>query len=114
MFDCRNSEAAILRPGTTEHRKALSLDKEDRYYTRGSAVGLVDENRKVALNSNNGEDNKGLVWPKLYITLSSKEKEEDFMAMKGCKPPQRPKKRTKIIQRSLLVSNIAGFMHRFQ
>ncbi|XWS58511.1 hypothetical protein CRYUN_Cryun08bG0040400 [Craigia yunnanensis] len=100
----RNSEAAILRSGTTEHRKTLSPEKEDRYYTtRGSAVGLVDENGKVALDSNNGEDNKGLVWPKLYITLSSKEKEEDFMAMKGCKPPQRPKKRAKIIQRSLLL-----------
>ncbi|XP_022747088.1 uncharacterized protein LOC111296878 [Durio zibethinus] len=100
----RNSEAAVLRSGTTEHRKALSPEKEDRYYTtRGSAVGLVDENGKVALDSNNGDDNKGLVWPKLYITLSSKEKEEDFMAMKGCKPPQRPKKRAKIIQRSLLL-----------
>ncbi|KAK6243502.1 hypothetical protein QUC31_009911 [Theobroma cacao] len=110
----RNSEAAILRSGTTEHRKTLSSEKEDRYYTtRGSSVGLVDENGKVA-DSNNGEDNKGLVWPKLFITLSSKEKEEDFMAMKGCKPPQRPKKRAKIIQRSLLVSNIAGFMHIFQ
>ncbi|KAG4165907.1 hypothetical protein ERO13_A13G099800v2 [Gossypium hirsutum] len=37
------------------------------------------------------------------MTLSSKEKEEDFMAMKGCKPPQRPRKRAKIIQRSLLL-----------
>ncbi|XVF06593.1 hypothetical protein REPUB_Repub06bG0062300 [Reevesia pubescens] len=101
---CRNSEAAILRSSTTEHRKAFSPEKEDRYYTtRGSAVGLVDENGKVTLDSHHGEDNKGLVWPKLYITLSSKEKEEDFMAMKGCKPPQRPKKRAKIIQRSLLL-----------
>ncbi|XWS57856.1 hypothetical protein CRYUN_Cryun09bG0209500 [Craigia yunnanensis] len=100
----RNSEAAILGSGTTEHRKAMSQEKEDRYYTtRGSAVGLVDENGKVPLDSNNGDDNKGLVWPKLYITLSNKEKEEDFMAMKGCKPPQRPKKRAKIIQRSLLL-----------
>ncbi|MFQ6643575.1 hypothetical protein Gotur_017618 [Gossypium turneri] len=38
------------------------------------------------MDSNNGEDNKGLVWPKLYITWSSKENEDDFMAMKGCKP----------------------------
>lgn len=44
------------------------------------------------------------MWPKLLITLSSKEKEEDFMAMKGCKPSHRPKKRAKLIQRSLLVS----------
>lgn len=50
-----------------------------------------------------GEENRGAVWPKLYISLSSKEKEEDFMAMKGCKLPQRPKKRAKIIQRSLLL-----------
>ncbi|KAJ6379902.1 hypothetical protein OIU76_016539 [Salix suchowensis] len=53
------------------------------------------------MDGNNGDD-KGHVWPKLYTTLSSKEKEEDFMAMKGCKLPQRPKKRAKIIQRSLL------------
>lgn len=63
----------------------------------------MDENGKISIDCNNGED-KGHVWPKLYITLSSKEKEEDFMAMKGCKLPQRPKKRAKIIQRSLLVS----------
>ncbi|XP_022744653.1 uncharacterized protein LOC111295429 isoform X2 [Durio zibethinus] len=100
----RNSEAAILRTGTIEHQKALLPEKEDRYYTTGgSAVGLVGENGKVALDSNNGDNNKGLVWPKLYITLSHKEKEEDFMAMKGCKPPQRPKKRAKIIQRILLL-----------
>ncbi|XVF42555.1 hypothetical protein PTKIN_Ptkin01aG0372800 [Pterospermum kingtungense] len=100
----RNSEAAMLGSGTTDHRKAVSPEKEERYYTtRGSTVGLVDENGKVGLDTNNGDDNKGLVWPKLYITLSSKEKEEDFLAMKGCKPPQRPKKRAKMIQRSLLL-----------
>ncbi|KAF5725721.1 hypothetical protein HS088_TW23G00448 [Tripterygium wilfordii] len=100
----RNSEAAtIIRSGSNEnHRKSSSPEKEDRYYTtRGSVVG-VDENGKVSLDGNNGEE-KGFVWPKLYISLSSKEKEEDFMAMKGCKPPQRPKKRAKIIQRSLLL-----------
>ena len=51
------------------------------------------------------QDKGNLVWPKLYISLSSKEKEEDFLAMKGCKPPQRPKKRAKLIQRTLLVSS---------
>ncbi|KAL4341378.1 hypothetical protein GQ457_08G013680 [Hibiscus cannabinus] len=100
----RNSEAAILRSTMTEHRKTSSPEKEDHYYTtRGLAVSLMDENGKVAADCSNGDDNKALVWPKLYITLSSKEKEEDFMAMKGCKPPQRPKKRAKVIQRSLLL-----------
>ncbi|XP_021620370.1 uncharacterized protein LOC110620800 isoform X2 [Manihot esculenta] len=96
----RNSEAATLRSSMTENRKSASPEKEDRYYTTRGSMG-VDENGKVSIDGNNGED-KGHVWPKLYITLSSKEKEEDFMAMKGCKLPQRPKKRAKIIQRSLL------------
>ncbi|KAG8472878.1 hypothetical protein CXB51_034864 [Gossypium anomalum] len=101
----RNSEASILQSTMTEHQKTLSLEKEDRYYTtRGSAVSLIDENGKVVVDSSsNGDDKKRVVWPKLYITLSSKEKEEDFMAMKGCKLPQRPRKRGKIIQRSLLL-----------
>lgn len=99
----RNSEAATLRSSVTENRKSASPEKEDRYYTTRGSVGLgLDENGKVSMDGNNGED-KGHVWPKLYITLSSKEKEEDFMAMKGCKLPQRPKKRAKIIQRSLLL-----------
>ncbi|GAV90000.1 LOW QUALITY PROTEIN: DUF1639 domain-containing protein [Cephalotus follicularis] len=90
----RNFDAATLM---NESRKSSS--PEDRYYsTRGSLSVGVDDNGM----GNNGED-KGLVWPKLYIALSSKAKEEDFMAMKGCKPSQRPKKRAKMIQRSLLL-----------
>ena len=78
-----------------------SPEKEDRYYTTRGSLGL-DDTGKVLLDP--VKEDRGLVWPKLFITLSSKEKEEDFMAMKGCKPPQRPKKRAKLIQRSLLVS----------
>ncbi|XP_065877126.1 uncharacterized protein [Euphorbia lathyris] len=79
---------------------ALSPEKEDRYYTTRGSVGL-DDNSKVLMD--NVKEEKRSVWPRLYITLSSKEKEEDFMAMKGCKPPQRPKKRAKLIQRTLLL-----------
>lgn len=42
-------------------------------------------------------------WPKIYIALSRKEKEDDFLAMKGTKIPQRPKKRAKNIDRNLQV-----------
>uniref|UniRef100_A0A2P2L6H3 Uncharacterized protein MANES_09G140800 n=2 Tax=Rhizophora mucronata TaxID=61149 RepID=A0A2P2L6H3_RHIMU len=102
MSEYRNSESATLRSGVTDNRKlSRSPEKEDRYYTTRGSVG-VEESGKVAMECNNGEE-KGFVWPKLYITLSSKEKEEDFMAMKGCKLPQRPKKRAKVIQRSLLL-----------
>lgn len=42
------------------------------------------------------------VWPpRFVIALTNKEKEEDFYAFKGSKLPQRPKKRAKLIQRTL-------------
>ncbi|KAL7616541.1 hypothetical protein Lser_V15G02620 [Lactuca serriola] len=93
------------------NRKIMSAlsspEKEDRYYTtRGSTGGgFVEESSssKKALIVDTKEESKKVVWPKLFTTLSSKEKEEDFMAMKGCKLPQRPKKRAKIVQRSLLL-----------
>lgn len=40
-------------------------------------------------------------WPRIYIALSRKEKEDDFLAMKGTKIPQRPKKRAKNVDRIL-------------
>lgn len=104
-------EFGINRSSLMEDRKigsssATSPEKEDRYYpTRGSG-GLIDKNAKLFKEvkaNNNSSNNKKLVWPKLYISLSSKEKEEDFMAMKGCKLPQRPKKRAKQLQRTLLM-----------
>jgi hypothetical protein len=86
----------------TNNRKssALSPDKEDRYYATRGSLGL-DDNSKILVDTVKEEK---VVWPRLFITLSNKEKEEDFMAMKGCKPSQRPKKRAKLIQRTLLVS----------
>lgn len=40
-------------------------------------------------------------WPRIYISLSRKEKEDDFYAMKGTKLPHRPKKRAKAVDRAL-------------
>lgn len=55
--------------------------------------------------SSSGGDTIAAVWPpKFVIALTNKEKEEDFMAIKGSKLPQRPKKRAKFIQRTLNVS----------
>ncbi|CAN4127962.1 unnamed protein product [Withania somnifera] len=52
--------------------------------------------------SSSGSDALPMVWPpKFVIGLTNKEKEEDFMAIKGSKLPQRPKKRAKFIQRTL-------------
>lgn len=94
----RNSEAAKLSP-----------EKDHKHYpTRGLLDDKGGNGKKIVAGENGGcggeeSKSKGAVWPKLYLSLTSKEKEEDFLAMKGCKLPQRPKKRAKIIQRTLLL-----------
>ncbi|RLN31022.1 hypothetical protein C2845_PM05G30190 [Panicum miliaceum] len=40
--------------------------------------------------------------PRIYTTLSRKEKEEDFLAMKGTKLPQRPKRRPKNVEKAFV------------
>lgn len=50
-------------------------------------------------------------WPRIYVALSRKEKEDDFFAMKGTKLPQRPKKRAKNVDKTLQVlENIVVFL----
>ncbi|KAL8263081.1 hypothetical protein R6Q59_024430 [Mikania micrantha] len=96
----RNSEtAAHLR---SENHRKLSPEKEVST-TRGSSSAAACKPTLSPVDGGVGDQKVKHVWPKLYITLSSKEKEEDFMAMKGCKPSHRPKKRPKLIQRSLLM-----------
>ncbi|KAJ4872314.1 hypothetical protein Rs2_46019 [Raphanus sativus] len=98
----RGSQGAILRSGGLAE-KEKEKEKEERYYT---TRGVVDTIGKACLLDGEDSNSKGEesnMWPKLFVTLSSKEKEEDFMAMKGCKPSHRPKKRPKLIQKSLLL-----------
>ncbi|KAG8375644.1 hypothetical protein BUALT_Bualt10G0121700 [Buddleja alternifolia] len=65
----------------------------------GSSETALDGKKGGSLS--NG-DTIAAVWPpKFVIALTNKEKEEDFMAIKGSKLPQRPKKRAKFIQRTL-------------
>ncbi|XP_071710714.1 uncharacterized protein [Rutidosis leptorrhynchoides] len=95
----RNSEAATtLR---SESYRKSSSEKES------AAAGVVEKPKISAVDGGGGLDESSSkskhVWPKLYIALTSKEKEEDFLAMKGCKPSHRPKKRAKMIQRTVLL-----------
>ncbi|KAI9112647.1 hypothetical protein K1719_016313 [Acacia pycnantha] len=103
MVGCRSSDGTMLWSADGDDRKSTSPEKEDMYYTTRVSVAVADEIEKVTRDGINREE-RAHEWSKLYISLSSKEKEEDFLAMKGCKLPKRPKKRAKIIQRSLLVS----------
>ncbi|XP_043703574.1 uncharacterized protein DDB_G0287625-like [Telopea speciosissima] len=72
----------------------------------GVCVGGSSPSSETAQDSKKGgspsESEAIPVWPpKFVIALTNKEKEEDFMAIKGSKLPQRPKKRAKFIQRTL-------------
>ncbi|KAF4349412.1 hypothetical protein F8388_020995 [Cannabis sativa] len=59
---------------------------------------LHDHNNSVVVEKVNVE---ALEWPRIFLALSRKEKEDDFLAMKGTKLPQRPKKRPKNVDRAL-------------
>ncbi|KAF3521734.1 hypothetical protein F2Q69_00047108 [Brassica cretica] len=85
----------IDSPGNVRRSFVASPEKEDRYYTTRGSMG-TDESGKLIKEP--VKETKKHVWPKLFMTLSNKEKEEDFLAMKGCKLPQRPKKRAKLVQ----------------
>lgn len=68
----------------------------------GGGRTASSETKGGGSSSGGGSD---VVWPpKFMIALTNKEKEEDFMAIKGSKLPQRPKKRAKFVQRTLNVS----------
>lgn len=51
-------------------------------------------------------------WPKFLVSLSRKEKEDDFFAIKGTKLPVRPKKRTKLLERTVTVSGLFSILSR--
>ncbi|XP_027081870.2 uncharacterized protein [Coffea arabica] len=64
--------------------------------------GSASSDSRKGGGTSSGSDAIPAVWPpKFVIALTNKEKEEDFMAIKGSKLPQRPKKRAKFIQRTL-------------
>ncbi|XP_039140310.1 uncharacterized protein LOC120277512 [Dioscorea cayenensis subsp. rotundata] len=81
---------------------SLSPEKEDRFYTTRGSLAACEENGHGI-----GIDERGagamVSMPRFFVSLSNKEKEEDFMAMKGCKLPQRPRKRSKLLQKCLLL-----------
>ncbi|KAH0872853.1 hypothetical protein HID58_070215, partial [Brassica napus] len=97
---CLCGDRSIDSPGNVRRSFVASPEKEDRYYTTRGSMG-TDESGKLIKEP--VKETKKHVWPKLFMTLSNKEKEEDFLAMKGCKLPQRPKKRAKLVQMTLLL-----------
>ncbi|THU61974.1 hypothetical protein C4D60_Mb01t00260 [Musa balbisiana] len=61
--------------------------------------------------SMDGAQKAAAAWPKLALSLTNKEKEEDFLVFKGSKLPQRPKKRAKLLQRTINFLTLNSFAH---
>lgn len=89
--------------GSPEREKKGGTHHENMMVNGGGGGGggrtASSETKGGGSSSGGGSD---VVWPpKFMIALTNKEKEEDFMAIKGSKLPQRPKKRAKVVQRTL-------------
>uniref|UniRef100_A0A8N4I7M9 Uncharacterized protein LOC114912610 n=2 Tax=Elaeis guineensis var. tenera TaxID=51953 RepID=A0A8N4I7M9_ELAGV len=63
--------------------------------------GSASSEEKKNGGGGSSSGSEGTVWPKFAIALTNKEKEDDFLVFKGSKLPQRPKKRAKLIQRTI-------------
>uniref|UniRef100_A0A0C9RXJ8 TSA: Wollemia nobilis Ref_Wollemi_Transcript_5725_1762 transcribed RNA sequence n=1 Tax=Wollemia nobilis TaxID=56998 RepID=A0A0C9RXJ8_9CONI len=110
-----NSQPAAVKSMAAESAKIhnngghSSPENIDRVHTRrrntnNNGCSSTEDANKVSTDpEEKHSDLEAFVWPKIVIALSNKEKEEDFMAMKGSKLPQRPKKRAKFIQKNLLL-----------
>lgn len=117
----RNSEtSSAMRGGQSNGsvRGIASPDRgaHDKKGTHNNHLNDNNNNKSVVSSDTAHESKKGggspsgsgdvapPVWPpKFVIALTNKEKEEDFLLLKGSKLPQRPKKRAKFIQRTLNV-----------
>ncbi|KAM1550635.1 hypothetical protein PS1_043409 [Malus domestica] len=87
------------------HHRHHHNDEINHHNNKSAASSdTAHDSKKGGSSSGSGEAAVGpeMVWrPKFVIALTNKEKEEDFMAIKGSKLPQRPKKRAKFVQRTL-------------
>ncbi|KAM5565976.1 putative serine/threonine-protein kinase [Rosa sericea] len=94
------------KKATTNNHNHHHHHHNDNHHNHKSAASseTAHDSKKGGSSSGSGDAAAAppMVWPpKFVIALTNKEKEEDFMAIKGSKLPQRPKKRAKFIQRTL-------------
>ncbi|KAE8656597.1 vacuolar-processing enzyme-like [Hibiscus syriacus] len=94
------------RGGNQNNYNHYHTNNNDNHHHRNKSTASSEtahDSRKGGSSSGSGEVAPApIVWPpKFMIALTNKEKEEDFMVLKGSRLPQRPKKRAKFIQRTL-------------
>ncbi|CAK8569814.1 unnamed protein product [Lathyrus sativus] len=86
--------------GAHDNKRGTHLN-DNNNKSAGSSDNALDGKKGGGSSSGSGDATPAVWPPKFVIALTNKEKEEDFMAIKGSKLPQRPKKRAKLIQRTL-------------
>uniref|UniRef100_A0A803N5W4 Uncharacterized protein n=1 Tax=Chenopodium quinoa TaxID=63459 RepID=A0A803N5W4_CHEQI len=86
-----------LAPHTSNGNHHVELAHVDHEHGGGGAASMT---RSPVADTEKG-GNEVVEWPRIYLSLSRKEKEDDFYAMKGTKLPHRPKKRAKAVDRAL-------------
>ncbi|XP_021276553.1 myb-like protein D [Herrania umbratica] len=91
------------RGGNHNNNNHYSNNDNNHQHNNKSAASseTAHDSKKGGSSSGSGEAVPPVWPPKFVIALTNKEKEEDFLAIKGSKLPQRPKKRAKFIQRTL-------------
>ncbi|GAV71288.1 DUF1639 domain-containing protein [Cephalotus follicularis] len=102
------NDKKIASSGSVKDEKPNGSLSQADHLNRVDSASVQSEQGAGAANTGSvagGGGEKGNVevieWPRIYLALSRKEKEDDFLAMKGTKLPQRPKKRAKNIDRAL-------------
>ncbi|KAL9230369.1 hypothetical protein vseg_005731 [Gypsophila vaccaria] len=98
----------LASPDRGEKKGGAHHNHHENMVINGGGRTASSSETKNGSSSGGGND---VVWPpKFMIALTNKEKEEDFMAIKGSKLPQRPKKRAKFIQRTLNLVSPGGWL----
>ncbi|RWW15019.1 hypothetical protein BHE74_00005847, partial [Ensete ventricosum] len=91
----RKASAKATLNGCTAADVSANPEASKRAPDREAGGGTMTAGEKLDLDK--------FEWPRIYVSLSRKEKEDDFLAMKGTKLPHRPKKRAKNIEKALQV-----------
>lgn len=98
--DEKTTNGSVTRADSAATTTPVQSELETRARVVAAAAGGAS-NTVVSVSVAEKVNVEVIEWPKIYIALSRKEKEDDFLAMKGTKLPHRPKKRAKNIDRTL-------------
>lgn len=105
IFDEGNPNQTPTRPWNLRTRRASCTNNNNLFLHHSLAEPVVVPNDNNDNNNKKKQKKNTNEIPKFSVSLSKEEVEQDFWALVGTKPPRRPKKRPRIVQKQLDVSN---------